>query len=74
MTRNKRIAKLGNAILEYRGRRNPKTQKWITPPNPSRASGIDRWARTLGLNIEGVFKRVNSFKTIAECDSWLRSL
>ena len=74
MTRNQRIAKLANAIREYRGRWNPKTKKWVQPPNPSKKSNIVRWACELGLHAPMVILNADNFATMDEFNRWIKDI
>ena len=74
MTRNQRIAKLANAIREYRGRWNPKTKKWVQPPNPAKKANMVRWASTIGLHTLMVVHNADNFATMDEFDRWIRDI
>lgn len=75
ISRVKAIAKLGNAIREFRGLYSPKSGKWIHPPNPKRAEGVLRWLKELGFDepIIGLAD-IQEFKTFAEMREWMRKL
>lgn len=74
MNRAERIHKLANAIRRYRGAKATTADdcKWRTPPNAKAKDDIYRWLARLQLPIVESMARIDSFKTVAEFNAWLR--
>jgi hypothetical protein len=73
MNRNEKIAKLGNAIWEYRGRYDPKTGAWKQHPRPSAAARIFVWLKRLGLEPHEL-RTIQEFKTAADFNAWIKKI
>lgn len=71
MTRGQRLSKLGNAIREYRGRYYESTGKWIQRPKPTVRPKIEKWLKSLGLDVDESMKAIDGFKNFPEYHAWM---
>ena len=75
MSRNQKLAKLRNAIVEYRGSYNAKTKVWTHPPKPAKLRDIQRWLTALGVTDHGAaLIRIDAFETQEVMGQWLSEL
>lgn len=74
MTRAKKIAKLANAIRDYRGAYNAATLVWRIRPIPSAAPRVERWLKELGMDVAATMPAIDGFKTKGEFSAWLAKL
>lgn len=74
MNRNQKIAKLANAIRDYRGMINNKTGKWIHPPKPVEMLRVQRWLTALGLDVIAGIHLVDNFQSFDQFNKWLNTL
>lgn len=77
LSRNERLAKLGNAIREWRGvtQQTPRGVKWKRAPKRQKVERILVWLASLGVP-EPILALddIASFKTFDEMQAWLRKL
>ena len=74
MNRNEKIAKLCNAIWEYRGRMNSEMTHWKQPPRPSALQRVVNWCERLNLPVFETIQKIESFKRAEEFNAWLKTL
>jgi hypothetical protein len=76
MTRCERIKKLANAVKAYRGSYNPRTGKWISPPQLHRRDDVVKWLKSLRTEeqIWDDLKQIVAFKAISEFDKWIATI
>lgn len=74
MTRGKKINKLAGSIWEYRGKWNPDTRKWRTPPNPKAIDRVIRWLEELKLPVAISLVQIDEFKHGDDFRNWLLTI
>lgn len=76
MTRNQKLAKLGNAIRQYRGlsaRTNKDTIKWLRPPRPEKAKAVLDYLAILGrTEVLLDLADIQQFKSSTEMQAWMK--
>lgn len=74
MTRNAKIAKLANAIRDYRGAYNPTTMVWRVRPIPTAKGRVEKWLGELGLDVATTMPIIDGFETKGQFREWLAKL
>lgn len=74
MNHNEKVAKLGNAIREYRGSYDSKTKKWIRPENKGALTRVKTWLSRIGRSQDQIPKdveRIDGFAHTDEFRQWI---
>lgn len=74
MTRQQKIAKLGNAIKDYRGAYVPTSGKWVRAPDHRALDRVKCWLQRLQLNVTDSLKQIDEFHSFGEYDKWMGGL
>jgi hypothetical protein len=74
LSKTDKILKLANAIREYRGIFDLRTQSWKKPPNKGAMKRIRRWLDSLGIATVENTKAIDGFKTFDEMNAWLKEV
>ena len=75
MTREQKIAKLANAIIAYRGRRNGIDGPWKQQPQPGKREDILRWLEKLGATFDtDQIEKIDNFKSFNEMRTWINGV
>ena len=74
MTRPEKVAKLGNAIRDYRGAYHPASKVWIKPPQKHASERVKTCAERLRLDPVKILAQADTFKTYDEMRAWISIL
>lgn len=75
MNRNQKLAKLVNAVREWRGVWDSSKKKWKIPANERAVYRVDRWLRELKVeDPDGCIALIQDFNEWAQFNEWVQRL
>lgn len=75
MTRNNKLAKLANAVREWRGVFNTRSKTWKLPPNEKAVFRVARWLKELKRpDVDGDIAIIGDFKSYEQFNKWISAL